>query len=159
MYCVFGLCIVAISNVDPVPAAHRPVPAPRRPVPASRGTFKNPFYGKSNDFAQLLDKKLEQEEQENSGFAISKIVFIQCSKSNQYLLPTVTQIFRETKVGNIKGLKTTIFNTLARLRRPPAAFFLNGAITRPANGTKSFLGSSLSHMQSSIKIGVPVLEI
>ena len=115
MYCVFGLCIVAISNVDPVPAAHRPVPAPRRPVPASRGTFKNPFYGKSNDFAQLLDKKLEQEEQEKSGFAISKIVFIQCSKSNQYLLPTVTQIFRETKVGNIKGLKTTILTHLEAL--------------------------------------------
>ena len=82
----FGLCIVAISHLDdvPVPAARRPVPAPRRPVPAARGTFKNPFYGKSNNFADLVAKKLEQEEQENTGFAISKIVFIQCSKSKQY---------------------------------------------------------------------------
>ena len=44
------------------------------------------------------------------------------------------------------------------LRRPPAAFLLNGAITRGATGTKTFLGTCLTYMQSFIKIGERVLE-
>ena len=49
-------------------------------------------------------------------------------------------------------------NLLARLRRPPAAFLLNEAITRPATGTKTFRQTCLSYMKSFIKIGVLVLE-
>ena len=48
--------------------------------------------------------------------------------------------------------------TLARWRRPPAAFLLNKAITRGANVTKTFRQICPSYMQSFIKIGVPVLE-
>ena len=48
--------------------------------------------------------------------------------------------------------------TLARLRRPPAAFLLNRAITRGANSTKTFPWLCQSYMQSFIKIGVPVFE-
>ena len=47
---------------------------------------------------------------------------------------------------------------LARWRRPPAAFLLNEAITRGANGTKTFRQTCPSYMQSFIKIGVPVFE-
>ena len=47
---------------------------------------------------------------------------------------------------------------LAKLRRPPAAFLLNRAITRGANGTKTFSRTYPSYMQSFIKIGVLVLE-
>ena len=48
--------------------------------------------------------------------------------------------------------------TLARLRRPPAAFLLNRAITRGANSTKTFPWLCQSYMQSFIKIGVLVFE-
>ena len=44
-------------------------------------------------------------------------------------------------------------------RRPPAAFLLIRAITRGASGTKTFLGSCLTHMKSFIKIGGMVLEL
>ena len=47
---------------------------------------------------------------------------------------------------------------LARLRLPPAAFLLNRAITRGANGTKTFPWLCQSYMQSFIKIGVLVFE-
>ena len=47
---------------------------------------------------------------------------------------------------------------LARLRRPPAAFLLNRAITGPAASTKTFTQTSRSYMQSFIKIGVLVQE-
>ena len=47
---------------------------------------------------------------------------------------------------------------LARLRRPPAAFLLNRAITRGASGLTFFTQSCPSYMQSFIKIGVLVLE-
>ena len=47
---------------------------------------------------------------------------------------------------------------LAGLRRPPAAFLLNEAITRPASGTITFGQTCLSYMQSFIKIGGAVLE-
>ena len=50
------------------------------------------------------------------------------------------------------------FAVLAKLRRPPAAFLLNGAITRPATITKTFTQTYPSYMQSFIKIGVLVLE-
>ena len=49
-------------------------------------------------------------------------------------------------------------HTLARLRQPPAAFLLNRAITRGANGTKTFPRLCQSYMQSFIKIGVLVFE-
>ena len=51
-----------------------------------------------------------------------------------------------------------VFYQLARLRRPPAAFLLNKAITRPARGHKTFGQTCPSYMQSFIKIGVLVLE-
>ena len=47
---------------------------------------------------------------------------------------------------------------LARLRRPPAALLLNGAITRGASGLTFFRQSYPSYMQSFIKIGGAVLE-
>ena len=47
---------------------------------------------------------------------------------------------------------------LARLRRPPAAFLLNRAITGPAASTKTFTQTSRSYMQSFIKIHGAVLE-
>ena len=50
------------------------------------------------------------------------------------------------------------FIWLARLRRPPAAFLLNGAITRPATGSITFRQPYRSYMQSFVKIGVLVLE-
>ena len=50
------------------------------------------------------------------------------------------------------------FHILARLRRPPAAFLTNGAITRGANGTKTFPWTYPSYMQSFIKIRGAVLE-
>jgi len=56
------------------------------------------------------------------------------------------------------GPKNTVFISLARWRRPPAAFLLNGAITRGANGTKTFRQTYPSYMQSFIKIGGAVLE-
>ena len=42
--------------------------------------------------------------------------------------------------------------------RPPAAFLLNKAITRPASGHKTFGQTCPSYMHSFIKIGVLVLE-
>ena len=48
--------------------------------------------------------------------------------------------------------------SLARLRRSPAAFLLNGAITRPATGSITFGQPFPSYMQSFIKIGVLVVE-
>ena len=51
-----------------------------------------------------------------------------------------------------------LFVLLARLRRPPAAFLLNGAITRGASGLTFFTHSCPSYMQSFIKIGGAVLE-
>ena len=68
---------------------------------------------------------------------------------------------RRSKNGNdktqfSKGL--VILYTLAKLRRPLAAFLLNRAITRGANGTKTFSRTYPSYMQSFIKIGVLVLE-
>ena len=42
--------------------------------------------------------------------------------------------------------------------RPPAAFLTNGAITRGANGTKTFPWTYPSYMQSFIKIRGAVLE-
>ena len=51
-----------------------------------------------------------------------------------------------------------LFCILARQRRPPAAFLLNGAITRPATGSITFGQPFPSYMQSFIKIGVLVLE-
>ena len=50
------------------------------------------------------------------------------------------------------------FTKLARQRRPPAAFLLNGAITRGANGTKTFPWTYPNYMQSFIKIRGAVLE-
>ena len=47
---------------------------------------------------------------------------------------------------------------LARLRRPPAAFLLNQAITRGASGLTFCTQPCQSYMQSFIKIGVLVLE-
>ena len=47
---------------------------------------------------------------------------------------------------------------LARLRLPPAAFLLNGAVTRLATITKTFTQTSQSYMQSFIKIRGAVLE-
>ena len=47
---------------------------------------------------------------------------------------------------------------LARLRRPPAAFLINGAITRGASGTKTFPWTYPSYMQSFIKIRGAVIE-
>ena len=47
---------------------------------------------------------------------------------------------------------------LARLRRPPAAFIINGAITRGAKGHKTFGQTCPSYMQSFIKIRGAVLE-
>ena len=47
---------------------------------------------------------------------------------------------------------------LARLRRPPAAFLLNGAITIPATGSITFGQPFRSYMQSFIKIRGAVLE-
>ena len=47
---------------------------------------------------------------------------------------------------------------LARLKRPSAAFLLNGAITRPATITKTFTQTHPSYMQSFIKIHGVVLE-
>ena len=47
---------------------------------------------------------------------------------------------------------------LAKLRRPPAAFLINGAITRPATGTITFGQPFPSYMQSFIKIRGAVLE-
>ena len=47
---------------------------------------------------------------------------------------------------------------LARLRRPPAAFILNGAITRPATGFITFRQPFPSYMQRFIKIDELVLE-
>ena len=52
----------------------------------------------------------------------------------------------------------TQFQELARLRRPPAAFLLNGAITRPATGSITFGQPFLSYMQSFIKIRGADLE-
>ena len=51
-----------------------------------------------------------------------------------------------------------IFSKLARLRRPPAAFLLNGAITRPATGSITFEQPFRGYMQSFIKIRGTVLE-
>ena len=51
-----------------------------------------------------------------------------------------------------------IYCLLAWLRRPPAAFLSNRAITRPASGTITFRQPCLSYMQSFIKIGGAVLE-
>ena len=50
------------------------------------------------------------------------------------------------------------FVVLARLKRPPAAFLLNGAIPRPATITKTFTQTYPSYMQSFIKIRGAVLE-
>ena len=50
------------------------------------------------------------------------------------------------------------FEIIARQRRPPAGFFFNGAITRPATGSITFRQPFPSYMQSFIKIGVLVLE-
>ena len=47
---------------------------------------------------------------------------------------------------------------LARLRRPPAAFLINGAITRPATGSITFGQPYPNYMQSFIKIHGAVLE-
>ena len=58
-----------------------------------------------------------------------------------------------------KHIEIVLFYLLARLRRPPAAFFTNGAITRGASGTKTFNWSCLSHMQSLVKIGGRVFEL
>ena len=68
----------------------------------------------------------------------------------------VRQILKE-----IAFLQTTNdldLQILARLRRPPAAFLLNGAITRPATITKTFTQTYPSYMQSFIKIRGAVLE-
>ena len=48
--------------------------------------------------------------------------------------------------------------SLARSRRPPAAFLLKGAITRGASSQKTFGQTCPSYMQSFIKIGGAVLE-
>ena len=48
--------------------------------------------------------------------------------------------------------------TLARLKRPSAAFLLNGPITRPATITITFGQPYPSYMQSFIKIRGAVLE-
>ena len=56
------------------------------------------------------------------------------------------------------NLHILLFIQLARLRRPPAAFLLNKAITRGARGHKTFGQTCPSYMQSFIKIGVLVLE-
>ena len=50
------------------------------------------------------------------------------------------------------------FVVLARLKRPPAAFLLNGAITRPATGTITFGQPFPSYIKSFIKIRGVVLE-
>ena len=50
------------------------------------------------------------------------------------------------------------FSLLARLRRPPAAFLLNRAITRHATITKTFRQTYPSYMQSFVKIRGAVLE-
>ena len=55
----------------------KPIPAPRMPVPAPRRLYKNPYFGKQNNFHQLLTEKLAEEEEENTGFAISQNVFTQ----------------------------------------------------------------------------------
>ena len=60
------------AKEEPIDAV-KPIPAPRRPVPAPRSKFRNPFFGKLNNFAQLVDEKLDQQaEEETTGFAISK---------------------------------------------------------------------------------------
>ena len=47
---------------------------------------------------------------------------------------------------------------LARLRRPPAAFLIIGAITRPATGSITFRQPYPNYMQSFIKIRGAVLQ-
>ena len=59
---------------------------------------------------------------------------------------------------SVANYGNSILRLLARLRRPPAAFLLNRAITRGANGTKTFPWLCQSYMQSFIKIGVLVFE-
>ena len=50
------------------------------------------------------------------------------------------------------------FVLLEKLRRPEAAFLLNGAITRPATITITFTQTYPRYMQSFIKIHGAVLE-
>ena len=42
-------------------AKEEPIPAKRMPVPAPRRIYKNPYFGKPNNFHQLLTEKLAQE--------------------------------------------------------------------------------------------------
>ena len=58
----------------------------------------------------------------------------------------------------IKWEKVLKLYSLSRLRRPEAAFLLNGAVTRDASGLTFFRQSYPSYMQSFIKIGGAVLE-
>ena len=58
----------------------------------------------------------------------------------------------------ISSRQDLYFGRLARLRRLPAAFLLNEAITRPATITKTFGQPYPSYMQSFIKIRGAVLE-
>ena len=45
-----------------------------------------------------------------------------------------------------------------KMRRPPAAFLLNRAITRPATGSITFRQPFPNYMQNFIKIGGAVFE-
>ena len=58
----------------------------------------------------------------------------------------------------IKWEKVLKLYSLSRLRRLEAAFFLNGAIPRPATGSITFGQPFPSYMQSFIKIRGAVLE-
>ena len=51
------------------------------PIPFPRTIYKNPFFGKPNNFPQLVAEKLAQEGEATTRFAISQNVFVQCLKS------------------------------------------------------------------------------
>ena len=84
---------------------------------------------------------------------VTRAIFVKCVQNGlQFTFCLITSPVFEVQKCN------TPFWKLARLRRPPAAFLLNKAITRGANVTKTFRQTCPSYMQSFIKIGVPVLE-
>ena len=92
---------------------------------------------------------------EKPNCVLEEVVFFSFSKICLHFSSCLFIIFQKKKQPEKRILDLPI---LARLRRPPAAFLLNGAITRGASGLTFFTHSCPSYMQSFIKIGGAVLE-